>query len=122
MKARVPWWLAVFAAALALRLAFVFLVDEPLLYTHQYNYFNGGLKIAEHPDPWTYVLASDEWHTWGDGWTMAPLYHLFVGAVFRLTGRHLRTLQVLQCLLDSWSAVMVGALGRALCGRRGTWH
>ena len=121
MTARVPWWLAVFAAALALRLAFVFLVDEPLLYTHQYNYFNGGLKIAEHPDPWTYLLASDEWHTWGDGWTMAPLYHLFVGAVFRLTGRHLRTLQVLQCLLDALSAVMVGALGRALCGRRGTW-
>jgi tetratricopeptide (TPR) repeat protein len=118
---RVPWWLAVFAAALALRLAFVFLVDEPLLYTHQYNYFNGGLKIAERADPWTYVLASDEWHTWGDGWTMAPLYHLFVGAVFRLTGRHLRTLQVLQCLLDAFSAVMVGALGRALGGRGGTW-
>jgi hypothetical protein len=121
VTARVPWWLAVFAAALALRLAFVFVVDEPLLYTHQYNYFNGGLKIAEHPDPWTYVLASDEWHTWGDGWTMAPLYHLFVGGVFRLTGRHLRTLQVLQCLLDAWSAVMVGALGRALAGGRGTW-
>lgn len=121
MTARVPWWLAVLAAALALRLAFALVVDEPLLYTHQYNYFNGGLKIAEHPDPWTYVLASDEWHTWGDGWTMAPLYHLFVGAVFRLTGRHLRTLQVLQCFLDAFSAVMVGALGRAVAGRRGTW-
>jgi hypothetical protein len=121
VTARVPWWLAVFAAALALRLAFLVVVDEPLLYTHQYNYFNGGLKIAEHPDPWTYVLASDEWHTWGDGWTMAPLYHLFVGAVFRLTGRHLRTLQVLQCFLDAFSAVMVGAIGRALAGRRGTW-
>jgi hypothetical protein len=118
---RVPWWLAVFAAAFALRLAFVLVVDEPLLYTHQYNYFNGGLKIAEHPDPWTYVLSSDEWHIWGDGWTMAPLYHLFVGAVFRLFGRHLRTLQVLQCGLDAFSAVMVGALGRALAGRRGAW-
>ena len=73
MTARVPWWVAVFAAACALRLGFLLAVDEPLLYTHQYNYFNGGLKIAEHPDPWTYVLASDEWHTWGDGWTMAPL-------------------------------------------------
>lgn len=121
MTARVPWWPAVFAAAFALRLAFVVLVDEPLLYTHQYNYFNGGLKIAEHPDPWTYVLRSDEWHTWGDGWTMAPLYHLFVGTVFRLLGRHLRTLQVLQCLLDAAAAVMVGALGRAIAGRRGTW-
>src|SRR5207247_1762370 len=83
-------------------------------YTHQYNYFNGGLKIAEHPDPWTYVLASDEWHTWGDGWTMAPLYHLFVGLVFRRLGPHLRTLQVLQCLLDAATAVMLGALGRAV--------
>ena len=121
MTARVPWWLAVFAAALALRLAFVLFVDEPLLYTHQYNYFNGGLKVAEHADPWTYVGASDEWHTWGDGWTMAPLYHLLAGAVFRLTGRHLRTLQVLQCFLDALGAVMVGALGRALAGRGGTW-
>jgi len=118
---RAPWWLAVFAAAFALRLAFVLVVDEPLLYTHQYNYFNGGLKIAEHPDPWTYVLSSDDWHIWGDGWTMAPLYHLFVGGVFRVLGRHLRTLQVLQCGLDAWSAVMVGALGRALAGRRGAW-
>jgi hypothetical protein len=121
VTSRVPWWAAVFAAALALRLGFLLLVDEPLLYTHQYNYFNGGLKIAEHPHPWTYVLASDEWHTWGDGWTMAPLYHVFVGAVFRLLGPHLRTLQVLQCLLDAASAVMVGALGRAVAGRRGTW-
>jgi len=118
---RVPWWLAVFAAAFALRLAFVLIVDEPLLYTHQYNYFNGGLKIAEAPEPWTYVLSSDEWHIWGDGWTMAPLYHLFAGAVFRLLGRHLRTLQVLQCGLDAFSAVMVGALGRAVAGRRGAW-
>jgi hypothetical protein len=121
VTARLPWWVAVFAAALALRLAFLVAVDEPLLYTHQYNYFNGGLKIAEHADPWAYVLASDEWHIWGDGWTMAPLYHLLVGAVFRVTGRHLRTLQVLQCVLDAFSAVMVGALGRALAGRRGTW-
>jgi len=121
VRARVPWWLPVFAAALALRLSFLLLVDEPLLYTHQYHYFTGGLKIAEHPDPWNYVLASDEWHTWGDGWTMAPLYHVFVGAVFRLVGPHLRTLQLLQCLLDSVTAVMVGVLGRAVAGRRGTW-
>jgi len=121
VKARVPWWLAVFAAALALRLAFLLLVDEPLLYTHQYNYFNGGLKIAQHADPWGYVLSSDEWHTWGDGWTMAPLYHLFVGAVFRLFGAHLRTLQVLQCVLDAASAVMVAALARAIAGPRGAW-
>ena len=121
MTARVPWWLAVFAAAFALRLGFLFLVDEPLLYTHQYNYFNGGLKIAEHPDPWTYILSSDEWHIWGDGWTMAPLYHVFVGAVFRVFGAHLRTLQVLQCVLDAMGAVMVGALGRAVAGPRGAW-
>jgi hypothetical protein len=38
---------------------------------------------------------------------MAPPHHLFVGVVFRVTGRHLRTLQVLQCLLDAFSAVMV---------------
>jgi hypothetical protein len=117
----VPWWLPAFGLALALRLAFLFGADEPLLYNHPYNYFAGGLSIAERDHPWRYVITSDAWHTWGAIWTMAPLYHVFLALVFRLFGPHLMPVQVIQCLLDAWTAVFVAALGRAAAGPRGAW-
>jgi len=112
---------AVFALALAARVLFVFAVDEPLLYSHQYTYFTNALRIAEHPHPVEYVLYSDEWRTWDQHWTIAPLYHLFAAAVFQLFGPHLLVLRLLQCLLDSGAAVAVALLGRGVAGRRGTW-
>jgi len=118
---RVPWWLGVGGLALLARLAFLWLVDQPLLFTHQYNYFNGGLSIAEHADPWAYILGSDAWHSWNGHWTMAPLYHLFVAAVFKLLGPRLWALQIIQCLLESFTAVMVGVLGRRICASWGAW-
>ena len=120
-RKRRGWAAAVFGLALAARLGFVLLVDQPLLYTHQYTYLLNALRIAEHPDPVVYVLGSDEWRTWDQHWTIAPLYHLFVAAVFSVLGPHLRVLQVLQALLDSLAAVAVAALGREVAGRRGAW-
>ena len=113
--------LAVFALALAARLLFVFGADEPLLYAHQYTYFTNALRIAEHPHALAYVLRSDEWRTWDQHWTIAPLYHLFAALVFRVFGPHLVTLRVIQCALDAGVAVAVAALGRAAAGRRGVW-
>jgi len=113
--------LAVFALALAARLLFVFVADEPLLYAHQYTYFTNALRIAEHPHALDYILRSDEWRTWDQHWTIAPLYHLFAAAVFRLFGPHLLPLRLIQCLLDSGVAVAVAVLGRAAAGRRGVW-
>jgi 4-amino-4-deoxy-L-arabinose transferase-like glycosyltransferase len=115
---RVPWWLAVFAVALLARLGFLWASGEPLLYLHQYTYFNGGLRIAGHPAPLGYVLYSDEWRYWNGRWTIAPLYYWMVALVFRVTG-HLLPLLLLQGLLDSLTAVMVGVLGRRLAGPRG---
>ena len=77
---------AVFAAALLARLAFWLLSDQPLLYSHQYHYFTNGLRIFEHPDPWSYLLRSDEWRTWARHWTIAPLYYPFEALVFSLFG------------------------------------
>ena len=58
---RPPRWAVVtFAAALAARLAFVFLADEPLLYTHQYHYFTNAQRLAGHPHPLAYIVNSDE--------------------------------------------------------------
>ncbi|PYQ37782.1 MAG: hypothetical protein DMF77_25940, partial [Acidobacteria bacterium] len=110
-----------FAVALAARLAFTFLVDQPLLYGHQYHYFTNGLLLAQHPAPVRYVLLSDEWRLWNGEWTIAPLYHLFLGVVFRLFGPHLLPLRVVQCALDAVAAVAVAALGRRVAGPRGAW-
>ena len=115
------WALAVFAAALALRLVFVLAVDEPLLYSHQYHYFTSGLLLAQHPSPLRYVLLSDEWRLWNGQWTIAPLYHLFLGVMFRLFGAHLLPLRLVQSVLDALAAVAVAALGRRVAGPRGAW-
>lgn len=112
--------LAVFALALAVRLGFVVVVDQPLLYTHQYTYFTNALRIVEHPDPVRYVLFDDEWRTWNGHWTIAPLYYLFLAAVFALLGPHLVWVQLAQCILGALSAVLAAALGRTLAGRVGT--
>jgi 4-amino-4-deoxy-L-arabinose transferase-like glycosyltransferase len=119
---RPPAWVgAVFALALLARLLFLFLADQPLLYTHQYTYFTSALRIAEHPHPLAYVWTSDEWRTWDQHWTIAPLYHLFVAAVFKLFGPHLIVLRLLQAVLDSIAAVGVAWLGRRTAGPRGSW-
>jgi tetratricopeptide (TPR) repeat protein len=111
----------VFVAALAVRLGFLLVVDQPLLYAHPYNYFSNALAISQHPDPWDYVLRHDEWRMQYGDWTVAPLYYLFAAGTFALFGPHLFPLQVLQCVIGAFTAVAVAALGRELAGRRGTW-
>src|SRR5262245_20036553 len=102
-------------------MAFRLLADEPLLYAHPYNYFNGALSILENPDPWAFVVRSDAWHRWLGPWTIAPLYYLFLAAVFVLFGPHLGPLFVIQYLLDAVVAVGTGYLGRRVAGPRGWW-
>jgi 4-amino-4-deoxy-L-arabinose transferase-like glycosyltransferase len=118
----VPRWAgAVFGVALVARLVFLFLADQPLLYSHQYTYFTAAMRIAEHPQALGYVLRSDEWRIWDQHWTIAPLYHVFAGAVFKLFGPHLVALRLVQCVLDALAAVGVAWLGRRVAGPRGLW-
>jgi len=113
------WAAAVFGAALLARLAFWLLPDQPLLYAHQYHYFTNGLRIFEHPHPLGYLLHSDEWRTWAEHWTIAPLYYPFEALVFALFGPHLAPLRFVQCVLGAVTAVAVGAMGREAAGSRG---
>lgn len=117
----VPWWAPILLVALALRLACLFGLREPLLYGDQYNYLFGGLRIAEHANPLGYVLRSDEWRSWNLHWTRAPLYPIFAALPFRLLGFRLLPLQLLNVLLGALSAVLVGALARRLSPRWGAW-
>jgi tetratricopeptide (TPR) repeat protein len=111
----------IFALALAFRLGYLFLADEPLIYAHQQQYLRSALTIVEHPDPWGFVLWSDDWRRWLGSWTLAPLYQLFAAGVFAIFGPHLLPLQLAQCLMDSATAVGVGAIGRRCAGPRGVW-
>jgi len=113
------WAATVFCVALLARLAFWFLADQPLLYAHQYHYFTNGLRIFEHPDPLRYLIYSDEWRTWAEHWTIAPLYYPFEALVFFLFGPHLGPLRLVQCVLGAVTAVAVGAMGREAAGPRG---
>src|SRR5207237_1336434 len=66
-----------------------------------------------------YLLRSDEWRTWAQNWTIAPLYYPFEALVFFLFGAHLGALRLVQCVLGAVAAVAVGALGREAAGPRG---
>jgi 4-amino-4-deoxy-L-arabinose transferase-like glycosyltransferase len=119
---RVPAWsLVVFAVALVARVLFWWLADQPLLYTHQYHYFMNGVYIAQHPDPWPFLLRTDEWRLWDGHWTIAPLYYPFEAVVFWLFGLKLEALRLVQVLLGALTAVAVGAIGREAAGPRGYW-
>ena len=117
---RPTWAIGVFALALAVRVGFVLISDQPLLYGHQYNYFTNALRIVEHPHPVDYILTSDAWRDWL-GWTIAPLYYLFVAAMFKIAGPDLLVLRLAQCVLDAGVALAVASLGRQLAGALGTW-
>jgi len=92
-----------------------------LLYGHQYHYFTNGLLLAQHPSPLRYVLRSDEWRLWNGEWTIAPLYHLFLGVLFRLFGPHLLPLRLVQCALERAGGGGGGGAGRRAAGPRGAW-
>ena len=102
-------------------MVFLFGADEPLLYSHPYNYFHGAIDILERPDPLHYVLTSDNWHRWLGPWTIAPLYYLFVALLMAVFGWHLLAIQIVQIALDALCAVLTGRLGRRVAGERGWW-
>jgi 4-amino-4-deoxy-L-arabinose transferase-like glycosyltransferase len=121
---RIPWWTALGLLALLARLAWRFGADEPLLYSHQYHYWEGALRILEHPRPFWFVFTSDEWRQWplGGPWTIAPLYYLFLAGLLAISGKSLVFVQVVQSALDALVAVAVGHLGaRAAGSSRGRW-
>jgi hypothetical protein len=118
----VPWWAAVFLLAFAVRLAFVWAADGPLVYGHERVYFGKALWIATHPTPWRFVLTDDAWRSWaGPYWTLPPLYPLFLAGFIALAGPSLTAVLVLQCALGALAAVGVGRLAREMDPARGAW-
>jgi tetratricopeptide (TPR) repeat protein len=119
MKSRVPWWASVFLAAAAFRLFALWGADRAIGQRH--IYLTSALWITEHQDPLHFVWQSTEWQNWPGGWTLAPLYTLTLSALFFVLGPNVGLAQLLQGLMDSLTAVWVGALGRELSPARGHW-
>ena len=109
---------AVFLGAFVVRIVVLAAQDMPILYGHPYSYYNNALRILEHPDPWGFILGSDEWRLW-QSWTVAPLYYLVLAALFHVIGPDLLTFRIVHALLDAVVAVSVAILGRRLAGPRG---
>jgi hypothetical protein len=116
------WWLWVFVLALGLRLGFLLIANEPPLFAHPYHYYRGAFQIVEHPDPWRFIVTSDDWRAWGGLWTLAPLYFWFMAGVLEVFGpNQLFPVHAVQCVLEAITAVLAAALGRAFAGRHGVW-
>lgn len=118
---RAPWWLLPALLTLGVRLGYVVAVAPALRFSTSQHYFTGALEIAQHARPLEYVLYDDGWHLFNDVWTVAPLYPLFVAALFKLFGASLLVVQALQALLEAATAVLCAALGRRLSPRFGVW-
>jgi hypothetical protein len=111
---------ALFLVGFAARSVVLFGEDIPILYGHPYGYYNNALRILEHPDPWSFIWRSDEWHLW-QSWTVAPLYYLLLAALFHLIGPGLTPFRVAHALLSAAGAVSVALLGKRLAGPKGLW-
>jgi 4-amino-4-deoxy-L-arabinose transferase-like glycosyltransferase len=121
-RRRLPWWAAVGLLAFAVRLAFIWAADGPLVFGHERVYFGKALWIAEHPTPWRFVLADDAWRSWaGPFWTLPPLYPLFLAAFVAVWGPSLAAVLVLQAALGALAAVGVGCLAREMEPAAGPW-
>ena len=117
-----PWWAAVAALALAVRLGFLWAADGPLVFGHERVYLAKALWIVEHPTPLQFVLHGEAWRSWGSPyWTQPPLYQLFLAAFFAAWGASLPALLVAQCALGALAAVGVGRLAREIDLPAGAW-
>ena len=106
-----PWFwpIAIFLVAAVLRLVYVFQV--------RYTPFFQTLGLdAQYFDRWARALASGRGT---DGaYFMSPLYPYFLAAVYRLFGRDLLVVRLLQMILGSLSCVLVYIVGREAFDRR----
>lgn len=106
-----PWfWPAlIFAVALALRAVYIFQV--------RYTPFFQTLGLdAKFYDQWARELARGHGPT--DAFFMSPLYPYFLSFIYRLFGRDLLLVRLIQAGIGSLSAVLVYLLARDVFGRK----
>ena len=106
------WALAIFGAALALRLLHVWQMSAT-------PYFAVLMGDARGYDQWAMRLAGGDW-IGTDVFYQAPLYPYFLGVVYAVAGHDLLAVRVVQAAIGSLSAVLVAwAAARLFSTRAG---
>ena len=106
-----PWFwpVAVFVAAFALRTVYILQV--------RYTPFFQTLGLdAKFYDRWAREIATGSGHA--GAFFMTPLYSYFLAAVYRLFGRDLMLVRMIQAGIGSLTAVLVYFIGRGVFDRR----
>lgn len=104
-------WVGVFVLAAAVRLVYLYQVED-------FIYFHHLVGDAEGYDAWARRLAAGEWW-WPEPFYQAPLYPYFVACWYKLLGRDLWMLRAVQIVLGSAGCVGVGLAGGRWFSRRG---
>ncbi len=102
--------LAIFGTALALRLLHVWQMRGT-------PYFTVLMGDARGYDQWAQRLAGGDW-VGTDVFYQAPLYPYFLGVVYAFAGHDLLAVRIVQALVGSLSAVLVGVAGARLFSPR----
>lgn len=107
---RSPWfWPAVvFIVALAVRLIYVFQI-------RQTPFFETLGLDAKFYDAWARRIASGTGER--EAFFMSPLYPYFLAAIYRLLGRDLLLVRVIQALIGSGTATLAFVIGHRVFGR-----
>jgi 4-amino-4-deoxy-L-arabinose transferase-like glycosyltransferase len=106
--ARDWWWLAVFAAAFAVRLIFVW-------HSRRLPFFFSPIIDAQGYDSQAAELITTGIS--GRPFDQAPLYTVFLAANYYIFGQGYLAPRIVQCLMGAASCVMVQRLGARLSGR-----
>lgn len=101
-------WLAVFAAALLVRLAFVAIVPPVIQWSDGRQFDAVARDLVEHG-------------TYGMQTLRPPGYPTFMAGVYRVFGQNLVALRVVEALLGTMTVVLLGWIVARLFGARAGW-
>jgi tetratricopeptide (TPR) repeat protein len=104
------WAVAIFAVAVAIRLAHV-------LQLRASPFFDVLLGDSHGYDEWARRIAGGEW-VGRDVFYQAPLYPYFLGVIYTLAGRDLLLVRIVQAIVGAGSSALVGLAAARLFGTR----
>jgi tetratricopeptide (TPR) repeat protein len=102
--------LLIFGAAFAVRIIHVFQIKPS-------PFFDVLMGDANGYDQWAQRLAAGDW-IGSDVFYQAPLYPYFLGLVYKIFGRDLLAVRIIQALIGSASCALLGMAGARLFSKR----
>ena len=100
LNSRHAVWLAVWTAALLIRLIY-------LIQVRDFPHFQTLVGDAQGYDTWAGRLAADRWQ-WNETYYQAPLYPYFLSVIYGTIGHDLWAVRIIQCIMGASSCVLIG--------------